>query len=109
MPLRAMSCSVIGRSRRTVRVLLAIARSDTKPTDIKAAGVIDLNSSRIIGWALERGWVTDVIFQAMLLAVWRRKPKNPAMINSDQGTLFTSVDWASFLKNNNVVHSMSRH
>lgn len=30
------------------------------------------------------------------------------LIHSDQGSQFTSMDWASFLKHHNLVHSMSR-
>jgi hypothetical protein len=40
--------------------------------------------------------------------VWRRKPKNRVLIHSDQGSQFTSIDWASFLKHHDLEHSMSR-
>jgi putative transposase len=46
--------------------------------------------------------------QALLMAVWRRKPKEKVLVHSDQGSQFTSMDWASFLKHHNLVHSMSR-
>jgi len=42
------------------------------------------------------------------MAVWRRKPRNRVLIHSDQGSQFTSRDWASFLKAHNLEHSMSR-
>ncbi len=42
------------------------------------------------------------------MAVWRRKPKNKVVIHSDQGSQFTSIEWASFLKSHNLEHSMSR-
>ena len=42
------------------------------------------------------------------MAVWRRKPKDKVLVHSDQGSQFTSMDWASFLKHHNLVHSMSR-
>ena len=38
----------------------------------------------------------------------RRKPKEKVLVHSDQGSKFTSMDWASFLKHHNLVHSMSR-
>ena len=72
------------------------------------AVVIDLYSRRIIGWAMQSRQTTDVVLQALLMAVWRRKPKNEVLIHSDQGSQFTSMDWASFLKHHNLVHSMSR-
>lgn len=72
------------------------------------AVVIDLYSRRVIGWAMQSRQTTDVVLQALLMAVWRRKPKEPVLIHSDQGSQFTSIDWASFLKHHNLVHSMSR-
>jgi putative transposase len=51
---------------------------------------------------------TDVVLQALLMAVWRRKPKNRVLIHSDQGSQFTIRDWAPFLKHHNLEHSMSR-
>lgn len=41
------------------------------------------------------------------MAVWRRKPKNSVLVHSDQGSQFTSMDWAAFLKHHNLEHSMS--
>ena len=72
------------------------------------AVVIDLYSRRVIGWSMQSRQTTDVVLQALLMAVWRRKPKARVLIHSDQGSQFTSMDWASFLKNHNLEHSMSR-
>jgi putative transposase len=51
---------------------------------------------------------TDVVLQALLMAVRRRKPKSKVLIHSDQGSQFTSIDWASFLKHHDLEHSTSR-
>jgi len=42
------------------------------------------------------------------MAVWRRKPKQPVLIHTDQGSQYTSRDWAAFLRAHNIAHSMSR-
>jgi putative transposase len=42
------------------------------------------------------------------MAVWRRKPKGKVLIYSDQGSQFTSMDWAAFVRAHNLEHSMSR-
>jgi len=70
--------------------------------------VIDLYSRRVVGWSMQSRQTTDLVLQALLMAVWRRKPKNRVLIHSDQGSQFTSRDWASFLKHHNLEHSMSR-
>jgi len=39
------------------------------------AVVIDLYSRRVVGWSMQSRQTTDVVLQALLMAVWRRKPK----------------------------------
>jgi putative transposase len=72
------------------------------------AVVIDLFSRRVVGWFIQSRQTTDLVLQALLMAVWRRKPKTRVLIHSDQGSQFTSIDWTSFLKQHNLEHSMSR-
>jgi putative transposase len=72
------------------------------------AVIIDLYSRRVVGWAMQSRQTTDVVLQALLMAVWRRKPKSRVLIHSDQGSQFTSMDWALFLRAHNLEHSMSR-
>ena len=72
------------------------------------AVVIDLYSRKVVGWAMQSRQTTDMVLQALLTAVWRRKPTTKVLIHSDQGSQFTSIDWVSFLKQHNLEHSMSR-
>ncbi|RBO95474.1 helix-turn-helix protein [Pseudochrobactrum asaccharolyticum] len=37
--------------------------------------VIDLFSRRVVGWSMQSRQTTDLVLQALLMAVWRRKPK----------------------------------
>lgn len=46
----------------------------------------------------------DLVLQALLAAVWRRKPKQSVMVHSDLGSQFTSDEWAA----HNLQPSMSR-
>jgi transposase InsO family protein len=39
------------------------------------AVIIDLYSRRVVGWSMQSRQTTDVVLQALLMAVWRRKPK----------------------------------
>ncbi|MCL6252356.1 IS3 family transposase [Altererythrobacter sp. KTW20L] len=72
------------------------------------AVVIDLYSRRVVGWSMQSRQTTDVVLQALHMAVWRRKPKHRVLIHSDQGSQFTSMDWAAFIRAHNLEHSMSR-
>jgi putative transposase len=71
------------------------------------AVVLDLYSRRVLGWSMQSRQTTDVVLQALHMAVWRRKPKSRVLIHSDQGSQFTSVDWAAFVRAHNLEHSMS--
>ncbi|WP_097086856.1 IS3 family transposase, partial [Pseudomonas sp. URIL14HWK12:I9] len=72
------------------------------------AVVLDLFSRQVIGWSMKPRMCSDLAIDAMLMAVWRRKPQQQVMLDSDQGSQFSSSDWQSFLKANNVISSMSR-
>ena len=72
------------------------------------AVIIDLYSRKIVGWAMQSRQPTDLVLQALMMAVWRRKPTSNVLIHSDQGTQFTSIEWSAFLKHHNLEHSMSR-
>ncbi|WP_458733052.1 IS3 family transposase [Sphingobium xenophagum] len=72
------------------------------------AVVIDLYSRRVVGWSMQSRQTTDVVLQALHMAVWRRKPKQRVLIHSDQCSQFTSMDWAAFIRSHNLEHSMSR-
>lgn len=72
------------------------------------AVVLDLFSRQVVGWATRPTQHTDLVLQALLAAVWRRKPAPGLLLHSDQGTQFTSEDWQSFLREHDIVCSMSR-
>jgi putative transposase len=72
------------------------------------AVVLDLFSRKIVGWSMAPRMHTDLALQALVMAVWRRRPKGEVIVHSDQGTQFTSGDWCAFLRDHGMVHSMSR-
>lgn len=72
------------------------------------AVVIELFSRRVVGWSMQSRMTTDLALQALLMAVWRRKPKSTVTIHSDQGSQFTSREWQMFLHQHNLDASMSR-
>ena len=70
--------------------------------------VIDLYSRAVVGWSMKPSMTTEIVLDALLMAVWRRKPKQPVIIHSDQGSQFGSDDFTRWCKDNNLVPSMSR-
>jgi putative transposase len=72
------------------------------------AAVIDLFSRPVIGWSMQPRMDRELALNALLMAVWRRQPKETVMVHSDQGSQFSSYDWQDFLKTHNLQQSMSR-
>jgi len=72
------------------------------------AVVIDLFSRLVVGWSMKSRITTDLVLDALLMALWWRKPQNKVLIHSDQGSQYTSHEWQTFLKHHNLESSMSR-
>lgn len=47
------------------------------------AVVIDLYSRRVVGWSMQPRMQMDLVLSALLMAVWRRKPKHRVIMHSD--------------------------
>ena len=72
------------------------------------AVVIDLFSRRVIGWSMHSRMTKELVLNALLMAVWRRNPKDKVTVHSDQGSQYTSHEWSAFLKHHGLQGSMSR-
>ena len=72
------------------------------------AVVLDLYSRQVVGWSMQSRMDTGLALNALLMALWRRKPKSAVTIHSDQGSQFSSHEWQSFLTAHHLVASMSQ-
>lgn len=72
------------------------------------AVVLDLFSRQIVGWSMQSRLQSDIVLDALLMAVWRRRPTKEVLIHSDQGAQYTSEDWQALLKAHGLKPSMSR-
>ena len=72
------------------------------------AVVLDLYSRAVVGWSMQPTMRQDLVIQALLCAIWRRKPERPVLVHSDQGSQYGSRDYVRFLRDHNLVPSMSR-
>jgi len=55
--------------------------------------VMDLYSSKTIGWSMVSRMVKELVLGALLMAVWRRKPETKVIVRCDQGIQYTSYEW----------------
>jgi putative transposase len=71
------------------------------------AVVMDLFSRKIIGWSMKATIGRELVIDAVLMAVRRRRPRR-TIIHSDQGSQYGSDDWMRFCRTNHLEPSMSR-
>ena len=72
------------------------------------AGVLDLYSRRLIGWAMGSGLETALPLAALLMALRHRRPPAGVVHHSDRGCQYASSVYRSALAANGCVASMSR-
>jgi putative transposase len=72
------------------------------------AVVLDLYSRMVVGWSMKPTLAREIVLDALLMAVWRRKPSHQVLIHSDQGSQYGSDDWRRFCQQHHLTPSMSR-
>ena len=73
-----------------------------------AAVVLDLFSRRVVGWSMQAGMTTQLVADALLMALWRRGRPSELLHHSDQGSQYSSAQFQSLLKAQGITCSMSR-
>ena len=71
------------------------------------AGVIDLCSRRIVGWSMADHMRTDLVSDALSMAVVRRGPDEGLLHHSDRGVQYASEDYQYLLQSHRMEPSMS--
>lgn len=82
------------------------------PTDegwLYLAGVLDLCSRKVIGWSMADHMRTDLVSEAMSMALIHRQPDRaaPLLHHSDRGVQYASDDYQKLLTDHGIRISMS--
>ena len=80
------------------------------PTDqgwLYLAGVIDLCSRRIVGWSMADHMRTELVGDALSMALARRRPHAGLLHHSDRGAQYASEDYQHLLHSHGIECSMS--
>jgi putative transposase len=72
------------------------------------AVVLDLFSRRAVGWSMQSSMTSQLVADALMMAVWRRGKPASLMHHSDQGSQYTSEHFQGLLKEQGITCSMSR-
>jgi putative transposase len=70
--------------------------------------VIDLYSKKVVGYSASSSMTTELVLEALDMAIRRRNPGKGLLIHSDRGSQFGSIKFRKKLKSHEFVQSMSR-
>ena len=72
------------------------------------ATVIDLYSRRVVGWAMDDNMKSELVNNALKMAISRRKPQQGLIWHTDRGSQYASYTHRDLLSKNGIIQSMSR-
>ncbi len=97
------------RATETDKVWVAdITYVHTREGFLYLAFILDVCSRRIVGWAMEGHLMTELVVDALRMAVWRRKPAPGLIHHSDQGVQYTALSFSERLGEVGITPSMGR-
>jgi len=72
------------------------------------AGILDLYSRKIVGWAMSERIDTALVLKALRMALLHRRPPRELLLHSDRGVQYASAAYRRALDQAGLVASMSR-
>ena len=72
------------------------------------AVVLDLYSRRVVGWSMADHMRTELVMNALTMALGTRFPGSNLLHHSDRGSQYASIAYRRALKQHGIVASMSR-
>jgi transposase InsO family protein len=72
------------------------------------ATVIDLYSRKIVGWSMAENMKADLVNNALLMAIWQRKPDKGLIWHTDRGSQYASHSHCKIIRQHGIIQSMSR-
>jgi putative transposase len=73
------------------------------------AVVIDLYSRKVVGWSMSSRMTAQLVCDALMMAIWLRRPKAGLIHHSDRGSQYASRAFRKLLKTHGFKGSMSRN
>jgi putative transposase len=68
--------------------------------------VLDTYSRKIVGWSMVNNLKTELVLDALNMAIYNRRPQPGLIHHSDRGSQYTSVEFGSRLKEAGLLPSM---
>jgi transposase InsO family protein len=72
------------------------------------ATVIDIYSRKVIGWSMADNLKADLADNALLMAIWQRKPSKDLVWHTDRGSQYCANSHLQIIQQHRIIQSMSR-
>ena len=69
------------------------------------AGILDLCDRSLVGWSMHERATTDLVINALVMAIGRRLPSSEVVHHSDRRSVYTSLRFANHLEDLGLVAS----
>jgi transposase InsO family protein len=72
------------------------------------AVVLELHSRRVIGWAIAERMTATLVCDALIMALWHRRPPKDVIVHSDRGSQYCSTAYQKLFHKHQLICSMSK-
>jgi putative transposase len=104
-------CNLLGRDftadAPNRKWLVDITSIDSDEGPLYLAGVLDLFSRRLVGWAMDEHMPDELTQEALEMAIVQRRPPDQLLHHADQGSQYTSDEYQALLAKHRMLASFS--
>ena len=70
--------------------------------------ILDACSRKVVGWSMANHLKTELVLDALEMALWRRPPPSGVVHHSDRGSQYTALSFGESLQEAGIFPSMGR-
>lgn len=85
-----------------------ITEHPTGTGKVYCAAVLDVFTRKIVGWSIADHMRSELVVDALQMAIWRRHPAPGAIVHADRGSQYTSWIFGHRLREAGLLGSMGR-
>lgn len=85
-----------------------ITEHPTNTGKVYCAAVLDVFTRKVVGWSIADHMRSELVVDALQMAIWRRQPAPGAIVHADRGAQYTSWIFGHRLREAGLLGSMGR-
>lgn len=85
-----------------------ITEHPTRCGKVYCCAVLDVFTRQVVGWSIADHMRSDLVLDALQMAIWRRRPQPGTVVHADRGSQYTSWVFGHRLREAGLLGSMGR-